>query len=148
MVYHESLFSLLYSCTNSIWGHSKMTPPGVGGRKGGVYQKLYKKWHLGEGVTQYSDLTHSLFYTDGGFISYFLIISPPVPVLTFSCFNEYQKFAIDVALSSCFISFDKISSILLQNTSQYFCRNNICISRLRISIVPVHASVFLHKISQ
>ena len=50
---------------------------------------------MGEGVTQYSDIANSVFYTDDLIYIFIFINHPTVSWITFSYFNEYQNFAND-----------------------------------------------------
>ena len=68
-------------------GHSKKTSPGGGE---GACQNWWQKVTNGERVTQYSDVSHSVFMLIIYFISSYLqIITPSIPCTTFSYVNEY-----------------------------------------------------------
>ena len=68
-----TLVKLLYGDdsfdSTTLKGHLKMTSPGGGC----VIENGDKKWQRGEGIIQYSDITHSVFYTDH--LSYFFIFT-------------------------------------------------------------------------
>ena len=70
-VTHENLSKLVMIAT--VWGNSKMTSTGKGEGEE-VVKNGDKKWQKRDGVIQYSDVNHSVFYPDHS-VYYFIFIT-------------------------------------------------------------------------
>ena len=116
-----------------------------------------------EGVTQYSDVTHSGFYTDHLFY-FFIFITPSVFCIIFliyvSMSIKYLKTDqvpdfLQRSHSSFLCQKMKLSSAILRNTFHYYCRTPLSISaefsifcKTSFNIFAGHLSTFLQNSSR